>query len=199
MQTETGGGSVLLQQRCLSGNALGVVGPRYWSLESSIGIRTEKAATFMDGDIRAKKKQLYGPGEQGSMRYAERLRIVLRYLCLMLLLNGCDSEQRAVCDISIEEAAELLKNPEVIVLDLRTPREFAGGHLVGARNVDFNDPGFGENLAGLDRRRSYVVHSASGSRSGRALPLFGELGFEKINHLRPGFRGWVAAGYPVER
>ena len=133
------------------------------------------------------------------MRYVERLRIVLRYLCLMLLLNGCDSEQRAVCDISIEEAAELLKNPEVIVLDLRTPREFAGGHLVGARNVDFNDPGFGENLAGLDRRRSYVVHCASGSRSGRALPLFGELGFEKINHLRPGFRGWVAAGYPVER
>ena len=133
------------------------------------------------------------------MRYAERLRIVLRYLCLMLLLNGCDSEQGAVCDISIEEAAELLKNPEVIVLDLRTPREFAGGHLVGARNVDFNDPGFGENLAGLDRRRSYVVHCASGSRSGRALPLFGELGFEKINHLRPGFRGWVAAGYPVER
>ena len=117
----------------------------------------------------------------------------------MLLLTGCDSEQRAVSDISIEEAAELLKNPEVVVLDLRTPREFAGGHLVGARNVDFNDPGFGENLAGLDRRRSYVVHCASGSRSGRALPLFGELGFEKINHLRPGFRGWVAAGYPVER
>ena len=130
---------------------------------------------------------------------------MLRWICLLALFVACGQQKQeptdasSVREVGLEAAAELLKDAEVGVLDLRTPREFATGHMIGARNVDFNDPRFREVLQGLDREQSYLVHCASGNRSTRALSVFGELGFKKIYHLRRGLRGWVAAGYPVER
>lgn len=128
-----------------------------------------------------------------------------RWMCLLVLVIACDGQERqvdvvgSVREIGIEQAAELLKDAEIEVLDLRTPREFAAGHMIGARNIDFNNPGFREYLEALDRERPYLIHCASGNRSSRALPLFDELKFKKVYHLRRGLRGWVEAGYPAER
>jgi phage shock protein E len=94
-------------------------------------------------------------------------------------------------------AARLLARTNLTVLDLRTPAEYAAGHLDGARLIDYNSPQFAEELARLDRERPYLVHCASGRRSTAALETFRQLGFKHIIHLDGGLRAWQAAGNPV--
>ena len=51
------------------------------------------------------------------------------------------------------------------ILDVRTPEEFATGHLRGATNVDLAASDFGERIAALDETATYVVYCASGNRA----------------------------------
>lgn len=96
-------------------------------------------------------------------------------------------------------AARLLAGGGVVVLDVRTPREFAAGHIAGARLIDFNASNFEQQLAQLDRKQKYLVHCAVGGRSGKSLSTFRKLGFEQVVHLDGGMKAWQAAGQPVTK
>lgn len=110
------------------------------------------------------------------------------------------AEATAVQHVDAAGAKKLLADPgKVVVLDVRTPEEFAGGHLAGAKNLDFNQPSFRDELSKLDRDATYLVHCAAGGRSTRSLTRFKELGFKSVIHLDGGYNGWVQAGQPVEK
>ncbi len=87
----------------------------------------------------------------------------------------------------------------ITVLDIRTPDEYAAGHIFGAVNINFNANDFAAKIKELDTNKRYLVHCKSGGRSGRSLATFTELGFTKIVHLDDGFDAWKAAGHPVEK
>ena len=54
-------------------------------------------------------------------------------------------------------------------------------------------------IAALDKSKTYIVHCQGGGRSGRSMPAFDEAKFQNILHLQSGFKGWQAAGQPVEK
>ena len=91
------------------------------------------------------------------------------------------------------------ENKSTVVLDIRTAKEFSAGHIPAARNLDFNAADFEKQLAELDRTKTYLVHCASGGRSGRSLETFKKLKFEAVYHLDGGFNAWQRAGKPVEK
>lgn len=98
------------------------------------------------------------------------------------------------------KAAEVLaSDPSIVVLDVRSPEEFAEGHIKGAVNIDFGGDDFEARIAELDPAKPYLVHCASGRRSGLAMPVFEKLEFDRLYHLSTGFSGWVADGQPVEK
>lgn len=94
-------------------------------------------------------------------------------------------------------ASKLVATNSVIVLDVRTPREFAAGHIAGATNINYLSGDFTDRLAQLDRSKSYLLHCAVGGRSTNALPKLARLGFTNIIHLDGGLKAWQAAGNPV--
>jgi len=100
------------------------------------------------------------------------------------------------------QAQELIErnrgNPGFVVLDVRTPAEFAAGHLPGAVNVDFRSPAFQAQASTLDKGRSYLVYCRTGHRSGLALPILQRLGFTGLYHLEGGITGWQRDGLAVE-
>lgn len=105
-----------------------------------------------------------------------------------------------VKNVSPGEAEKLLReNPKIIVLDVRTPEEFAAGHIAGAKNVDFKAADFAAKVAALDTGRAYLVHCAAGGRSGKTLDLMKGKNFAAIYHLSEGFKAWEKAGKPVEK
>lgn len=97
------------------------------------------------------------------------------------------------------DAASLLADApdDLVVLDVRTPEEFAAGHLDGAVLVDFYDPDFADRLAELDPDVPYVVYCRSGNRSGQTLPLMQQLGFGSAVDIGGGIVAWAEAGLPV--
>lgn len=93
----------------------------------------------------------------------------------------------------------LAEKKDVVVLDIRTPKEFASGRIPKAVNVDFYAADFEKKLGQLERGKTYLVHCASGGRSGRSLEVFKKLEFPSVYHLDGGFNAWQRAGKAVER
>lgn len=101
--------------------------------------------------------------------------------------------------ITPDDAASVLAGApdDLVILDVRTPEEFAEGHLEGAVLVDFYDPDFADQLAELDPDVPYVVYCRSGNRSGQTLPLMQQLGFGSALDIGGGILAWADAGLPI--
>ncbi len=86
---------------------------------------------------------------------------------------------------------------DLVILDVRTPEEFAEGHIEGATLIDFYDPDFAEQLAALDPDVPYVLYCRSGNRSSGARAMMAELGFTTVDDIDGGIVAWESAGLPV--
>lgn len=100
--------------------------------------------------------------------------------------------------ITPEEAQKIIQGGKVRVIDVRTPAEFAEGHIAGAKNIDFYEAGFEDEIKKLNKNDSYIINCLSGGRSSKACALFEELGFADTTNLQGGIGGWKNAGLPVE-
>ena len=87
--------------------------------------------------------------------------------------------------------------PGVVLLDVRTPQEFADGHIDGAINVDLNSPNFRQEMAELDPGTTYAVYCRSGNRSATATAYMLDEGFASPYELQGGIVSWQGAGLPV--
>jgi rhodanese-related sulfurtransferase len=104
-----------------------------------------------------------------------------------------------VVSVAPTEAAAVIDgaSDDLVILDVRTPEEFAEGHLDGALMLDFYEPDFANQLAALDRDVPYVLYCRSGNRSGQVLPVMDELGFTAVTEIAGGIVAWQADGLPV--
>ncbi|MGI9405650.1 MAG: rhodanese-like domain-containing protein [Hyphomicrobiaceae bacterium] len=100
-----------------------------------------------------------------------------------------------VHNVSVRQAEQRLKaDPKVVVLDIRTLREFRSGHIAGAVNIDFHSRNYRRNLAQLDAGKTYLLYCERGVRSYRSLGILKELGFRDILHMKGGMSAWRRAG-----
>lgn len=81
--------------------------------------------------------------------------------------------------------------PGVIVVDVRTPAEFAAGHLPGALNVDVESPDFANQVAALDPDAEYAVYCRSGNRSVVAIDQMTDAGVTNTVGLSGGIGAWT--------
>ncbi|RIJ42609.1 rhodanese-like domain-containing protein [Pontibacter oryzae] len=72
---------------------------------------------------------------------------------------------------------------KTVVIDVRTPEEYASGHLDGASNSDFRNGDFARELENWDKDKVYYLYCASGNRSSKAAALLKEAGFKHIYNL----------------
>jgi rhodanese-related sulfurtransferase len=97
------------------------------------------------------------------------------------------------------QATQLMNRDDALVLDVRSPADFAKGHILGAKNVPLAD--LEKRLGELDKHkaRSVIVHCADGNRAGGAAAVLRKSGFGKVVNLSGGFGAWQQAGLPVEK
>lgn len=115
-----------------------------------------------------------------------------------IVLTGCSSDGATLETVAPDDAATIIAdNPEAIILDIRTPEEFADGIIAGAVNIDFYESDFAANLDALDKDASYVVYCRSDNRSGQAMDTFAELGFQTVSEIDGGIVNWYEQGLPV--
>jgi rhodanese-related sulfurtransferase len=84
------------------------------------------------------------------------------------------------------------------VLDVRSPEEFARGHVPGAVNIDINAPGFAEKVARFDKSKPVLVNCHAGSRGAIASAALAKLGFKTVCNLDGGLQAWEKDGHQPE-
>jgi rhodanese-related sulfurtransferase len=79
---------------------------------------------------------------------------------------------------------------EVVILDVRTPGEFAEGAIPDAILIDINGSSFVADTAKLDPSKKYLVYCRSGMRSMKACSYLASKGFEDLSNLMGGYIAW---------
>ena len=87
---------------------------------------------------------------------------------------------------------------KTVVLDVRSPEEFAKGHIPGAINADINSPDFAAKAAQLDKKQTILVNCHAGSRGAIASAELAKLGFKTICSLEGGLAAWEKDGHQSE-
>ena len=105
-----------------------------------------------------------------------------------------------ITSIEISDAQAAIDASEYLVLDVRTPAEYASGHIDGAFNINVLDDTFASRVKALDRDRTYIVHCAANVTNGRtdkAITIMDDLGFKHLLSLKGGIAAWMVNELPI--
>jgi rhodanese-related sulfurtransferase len=126
------------------------------------------------------------------------IRFIAFYAALVLVMVNCQAQETK--KISVDGFEQKLNStPDKIILDVRTPEEYAEGHLKNSVLIDYYRDDFKQQLAKLDKNKTVFVYCRSGKRSGAATELLTELGFKNVYDLTGGFTAWSEANKSVEK
>ena len=123
--------------------------------------------------------------------------LVLLVLTLVgaLTLSSCSSS--SVQAVSPQDWLAKSQQQGVVIVDVRTPGEYAQGHVDGAINIDVEGAGFDDEIAKLDKNATYAVYCHSGRRSGLATDAMAKAGFTHVYNLQGGISDLQSAGATI--
>lgn len=111
--------------------------------------------------------------------------------------NSPTDDDNTFKSVTVEEFAKCLEGKNVVILDVRTPTEYAAGHIKNAININVEAPDFEENaVAKLPIKKTIAVYCRSGRRSKTAAEILCTKGY-KVIELDKGINSWTSAGMPI--
>lgn len=122
--------------------------------------------------------------------------LIVMTMCIMHAA-GCNSNEKVI-SVSASEFEKEINVGSVQLVDVRTPEEFADGHIAGALNINVKSDDFRQKAEkALSKDSVVLVYCRSGRRSLDAAKILTELGYKVIN-LKGGIIEWREAGLPVD-
>ena len=119
---------------------------------------------------------------------------------LVYMANGMGwlNSFQGIESLSPAQAQAKLAQPGVVLVDVRTAQEYAGGHIAGSVLIPLDD--LERQAGGLlpDRNAPLVVYCHSGRRSQKAIGILKSMGYTKLANLDGGISNWQAQGLPVQ-
>lgn len=110
-------------------------------------------------------------------------------------IEGKKAKQEEILS-TLDNVSEVnLKNKKNILLDVRTPEEFAEGHVPGAINIDVKNLSFEKEIQKLDPKKNYYIYCKSGVRAKLATEKMQEKGFKNAKNFKDGmstYQGTIA-------
>ena len=132
--------------------------------------------------------------QKNILKYFLSILIICPLICL-----GCQNEQAQSNDITADEFASHQYNADVVILDVRTSREFEQGHIENAILLDVYSTGAGERINQLDKNKVYYVYCHSGVRSRSVVNFMRSLGFEESYNIQGGILSISRVGVKMVR
>ncbi len=126
--------------------------------------------------------------------------VLLATLTLFLgLTSGCIGYHDTAITPSLAYALiqKNESNTDFVILDIRTPEEYANEHIAESVLLDFYSDDFENELDKLDKSKTYLVYCRSGNRSSKSMSIMGGLGFMEVYDMGGGINQWKAEGYPT--
>lgn len=121
--------------------------------------------------------------------------IISSFIIAFLFVNFANSQTKT--GLTASEFSDKIKLlPKAPIVDVRTPEEFAKGHLKNAKNININGNDFSQQISKLDKSKPVFVYCLSGARSAYAANLMRNSGFKEVYELLGGIIKWRAANLP---
>jgi thioredoxin len=118
-------------------------------------------------------------------------------IALIILMSACSQSQSQSTNLSANSFADKIKElPNETVLDVRTPEEYAKGHIADAKNINWKDADFASRVEQMDKSKPVFVYCLSGIRSAAAAKKMREMGFKEVYEMDGGIMKWRAANLP---
>jgi phage shock protein E len=102
---------------------------------------------------------------------------------ILPLLAACGSSASSDAEsgsAASQDQPAVVSSKDLVVIDVRTPSEFAEQRLDGALNINLQADDFVERISELDRNGNYAVYCRSGNRSAQAVAAMKTLGFTNV-------------------
>ena len=118
--------------------------------------------------------------------------IAMGVFSAILGLFSCNaqSSDNAFKSVEVEEFAKVIADTSVIRLDVRTPEEYAEGHIDNAINIDVKNDSFeSKALSTLPKDKTIALYCRSGRRSKNAAKILSDNGYTVVE-LNSGYNGW---------
>ena len=124
------------------------------------------------------------------------LRIALS-LCYTFLLLSCNAQTQTT--LTADEFEKAVNKDSVQILDVRTPGEYASGHIKNTLLANWNDEKeFSRRIAFVDKNKPVYVYCLAGGRSAAAAEKMRTMGFENVYELKGGINAWKAGNKMLE-
>lgn len=128
-----------------------------------------------------------------------KMNSLLTGICLFFTSLFSCQQKADFKSVSADEFAELIANPDVQRLDVRTVAEYSESHIPGSININVLDKSFAEIAdSTLQKDRPVALYCRSGKRSKKAAAILNEKGY-KVYDLNGGIEGWKKAGKETEK
>ena len=104
--------------------------------------------------------------------------------------------------VEVEEFDKARQAANAVVVDVRSPEEFAAGHVPGAVNVPVSgkeSEEFDKKVMAVATDKTVLVHCRSGTRSAKAVERLRQMGVAEIIEFPKGWVAWSEAGKPIEK
>lgn len=109
------------------------------------------------------------------------------------------SGKAKIKNLSGKEAAEILKDTSIFILDVRTPAEYQEGRIPGAVLIPVYELADRAKELEAYKNKPLFVYCRSGNRSIVAIQILTKQGFTNLLHLNKGIKSWINEGLPVEK
>ena len=127
-------------------------------------------------------------------------RVAIAIVLGALAATAAFAEGLESTEVSSISAAELHARRESgaapVVIDVRTPGEYASGHIPGAINIPFDQ--VAQRIAEIEAPQGVALYCMVGPRARKGESALLAAGYEKVLHLEGGLAAWQAAGHPIE-
>ncbi len=136
---------------------------------------------------------------------------IIFFSTLLFLITGCDgiSTQQ---NNSIDKIPEIIfksvpprafstyiRQKDMILIDANSEKEFKEGHIKGAKNMDFFNPKLYDEIATLDKSKTYLIYSRRDHRKDKVMDAFRTASIFKLIGLKGGLSAWESENLPVEK
>lgn len=118
-------------------------------------------------------------------------------IALLIITLSCNSQNAANELNAVEFKQQIKSTNNAFVLDVRTPGEFAEGFIENAVNINVNSAQFKDEIAKLDKNKTYFVYCLSGKRSASAASYMKSVGFKDVINLKGGILAWQGNNFPL--
>jgi thioredoxin 1 len=118
---------------------------------------------------------------------------------ILLVIQSCTNAQTKNYKLEPRVFSKQIEETNsAVIIDVRTPEEYSQGHLLNAKNIDWNSNEFEKQMALVDTSQTIFIYCLSGGRSASAVSKIRSMGFSNIYELDGGILKWRKEGFPEE-